>query len=445
MALDAAVMTAVEQLGYRVTVGDVAARAGMNVRQAEQELLALASDVGGTLQVAETGDIAYVLPQDFRGILRAKYLRLRLQEAWQEIWNVVFYIIRASFGIFLVVSIVLIFLAIAAILIAMTTQGGRGNDRGGGGRSGGGGFNVFFFPDFWYFFGGGRRRSYGAQGQRDRGQRGNRNPEKSENDLNFLEGIYSFLFGDGNPNENLEEERWQIIGQAIVKFQGAVTAEQLAPYLDLPNDPNGDEDFMIPVLSRFNGQPQVTDSGDIIYHFPELQVTARKKRKNAVSIPTILEEKQWKFSQASSGQVMAAIALGTVNFIGALMLWSLLGDGTIAAELGGLVAFVQSIFWLLLAYGIGFLGIPLGRYYWLLGVNSRIRDRNTQRQRHAIVLERPSPTLVQKLAAAKQYAGENYVSESDLAYTSEKDLIEQELESSDKIDAEWIKRLEGNS
>lgn len=443
MALDAAVMTAVEQLGYRVTVGDVAARAGMNVRQAERELLALASDVGGTLQVAETGDIAYVLPQDFRGILRAKYLRLRLQETWQNLWNVLFYIIRASFGIFLVVSIVLIFLAIAAILIALTTQGGRGNDRGGGGRSGGG-FNFFFLPDFGYFFGG-SRRSYGSQGQQNRGKRGNRNQEKSENELNFLEGIYSFLFGDGNPNENLEEERWQIIGETIVKFQGAVTAEQLAPYLDLPNELNPDEDFMIPVLSRFNGQPQVTESGDIIYHFPELQVTARQKRTKSLSIPTILEEKQWKFSQASSGQVMAAIALGSINFIGALMLWSLLGDGSIAAELGGLVAFVQSIFWVLLAYGVGFLGIPLGRYYWLLGVNSRIRDRNTQRQRHAIILERPSPDLVQKLGAAKQYAEENYVSESDLAYTSEKDLIQQELESSDKIDAEWIKRLEGNS
>lgn len=444
MALDAAVMTAVEQLGYRVTVGDVAARAGLNVRQAEQELLALASDVGGTLQVAETGDIAYVLPRDFRGILRAKYLRLRLQEAWQKIWNVLFYIIRVSFGIFLIVSIVLIFLAIAAILIALTTQGGRNNNSSGDSRSGGGSFNFFFLPDFWYFFGGGTRRSSGSRRQQKRANRRNQQGD-SENDLNFLEGIYSFLFGDGNPNENLEEERWQLIGQAIVKFQGAVTAEQIAPYLDLPNQVDADEDFMIPVLSRFNGQPQVTEKGDIIYHFPELQVTAHKKGKKTIVLPTILEEQQWKFSRASSGQVMAAIALGSVNLVGALMLWSLLGDGSIAAELGGLVAFVQSIFWVLLAYGIGFLGIPLGRYYWLLGVNSRIRDRNTQRQRHAVTLERPTEVLEQKLAAAKHYAEENYVSEADLAYTSEKDLIEQELEQSDKIDGEWMKRLEGES
>jgi len=42
--------------------------------------------------------------------------------------------------------------------------------------------------------------------------------------------------------------------------------------------------------------------------------------------------------------------LGVLNFVGALVLGSLLADG-IAAELGGLVAFVQGIYWLLLGYG----------------------------------------------------------------------------------------------
>ena len=46
------IMTAVEQLGYRVTSGDVAVQAGMDVNVAQQQLLALASDAGGHLQVA---------------------------------------------------------------------------------------------------------------------------------------------------------------------------------------------------------------------------------------------------------------------------------------------------------------------------------------------------------------------------------------------------------
>ncbi len=63
MAPNPAIMEAVEQLGYRVTVGDVATQAGFNVNLAQQGLLALATDVGGHLQVAETGEIVYLFPK----------------------------------------------------------------------------------------------------------------------------------------------------------------------------------------------------------------------------------------------------------------------------------------------------------------------------------------------------------------------------------------------
>lgn len=46
-----AVQGAVESLGGRVTVGDVAANAGVTVDEAEEALNALASDCGGSLEV----------------------------------------------------------------------------------------------------------------------------------------------------------------------------------------------------------------------------------------------------------------------------------------------------------------------------------------------------------------------------------------------------------
>lgn len=45
------VQDAVEGLGGRVTVGDVAARAGVKINEAEEALNALAADCGGTLEV----------------------------------------------------------------------------------------------------------------------------------------------------------------------------------------------------------------------------------------------------------------------------------------------------------------------------------------------------------------------------------------------------------
>ncbi|MGH2416266.1 MAG: hypothetical protein ACRDEA_21760, partial [Microcystaceae cyanobacterium] len=64
------IVKSVESLGYRVTVGDVATQAGLEVNLAQQGLLALASDAGGHLQVADTGEIIYLFPKNFRTVLR---------------------------------------------------------------------------------------------------------------------------------------------------------------------------------------------------------------------------------------------------------------------------------------------------------------------------------------------------------------------------------------
>ena len=146
VAPDPKIMKAVEQLGYRVTLGDVAAFAGLNINLAQQGLLALASDAGGHLQVAESGEIAYLFPKNFRSILRNKFLRLQLQEWWEKGWRILFYLIRISFGILLLLSIVLIFVAI--ILISLSASGNDSSENRGSENSSGGG-GIFFFPSFW--------------------------------------------------------------------------------------------------------------------------------------------------------------------------------------------------------------------------------------------------------------------------------------------------------
>ena len=422
MAPNPTIMQAVEQLGYRVTVGDVATQAGLNVALANQGLLTLASEAGGHLQVSDTGDIIYLFPENFRAILRNKYLQLRLQEWWKKLWGVLFYLIRISFGIFLIVSIALI--TITIILIITAANSDRDSDNRGGDFSGG----FFYFPDlFWYL-----SPDYDTR-QRQR--------RREKSNLNFFEAVFSFLFGDGNPNANLEERRWQEIATVIRNNQGAVVAEQIAPYLDdIPEGSARDyEDYMLPVLTRFNGQPKVSPDGQIVYYFPELQVSAGKKHRQPLS--AYLEEFPWRFSAATSGQILLSAGLGIANFVGALVLGSLLRDGMIAAQIGGLVAFVQGIYWLLLAYGTGFLVVPLIRYFWIQWRNSKISERNRDRLSWARQLASADSALQQKIAYAQQFAAEKVLGEEDLVYSTETDLLEQEVERSQQIDAEWQKRL----
>ena len=425
------IVKSVEQLKYRVTVGDVAAQAGLELNLAQQGLLALAADAGGHMQVADSGEIVYLFPKNFRSILRDKYWSLRLQQWWGKVWKVLFYLIRISFGIILIASIILMLVAIAVIVIAASSSRDS-NDRN---RSYGGGGGYMFIPRFWigdlfWFF----NPNYNTR-RRQRKQQAS-----GQEQMNFLEAVFSFLFGDGNPNEDLAEERWQKIGAVIRNQSGAVVAEQIAPYLD---EVDKDEDYMLPVLSRFNGYPEVSPQGEIVYYFPDLQVMAGERRKKSVS--AYLKENLWRFSQAGSGQIMLSVGLGALNIILALILGSLLQDGAVAAELGGIVALVASIYWLLLGYGIAFLAIPLGRYFWIQGRNSKIEHRNSLRQERAVALNQADEGLQQKMAFALQFAETKVIGDRDITYTTETDVLDQNLDNSDRLDREWQQRLESGS
>ncbi len=439
MAPNPTIMQAVEQLGYRVTVGDVAAKAGLDVNFAQRELLTLASEAGGNLQVAESGDIAYLFPNNFRDILRNKFLRLQLQEWWQKIWRVLFYLIRISFGIVLVASILLIFVAITILVSSLLSSSDSNNGGGGGGDGGGsGGGNrgggFFFFPNFWndlvwiFYW------NHDAPSYQQRSRLTDQKPEMS-----FLEAVFSFIFGDGNPNNNLEERKWSNIAIAIRNNRGAVAAEQIAPYLDNLGQGYAQEyeEYMLPALARFDRRPEVSPEGQIVYHFPQLQTTATER--NSEPVAAYLREMLWRFSHASSGQVMLAAGLGAVNLVGALVLGNLLSNSAIA---GGFIGLVSTIYPMLLIYGVGFLAIPLIRYFWIQWKNSRIEARNQKRQQRAMLLNEPDANLQQKLAYAQEFAAENVLTGEDLAYTTETELTEQELQQSIKIDGEWQRRLD---
>ncbi|MBP0014187.1 MAG: hypothetical protein J7545_00200 [Roseofilum sp. SBFL] len=407
-------MEAVEDLGYRVTVGDVSTRTGFNVEETQQALLALAADARGHLQVAESGDIAYLFPKNFRTILQGKFWRLRWQKTLQQIGRILFYLVRISFGILLILSLVMILVAIAVIVISLQSSQEGDSDRG---ESRDRSVGIFWFPlnlgDWWWMF-------YPDYSSRKR-------PQRSSSKMNFLEAIFSFLFGDGNPNSDLEELRWRAIAATIGSQQGVVVAEQIAPYLDdLGKGYDREyENYLLPVLVRFNGRPEVTPEGGILYQFPDLQITATEQASTSYS--SYLQEKKWRFSAASSSQIILAIGLGAANLIGALVLGSLLTDGTVAAELGGFVAFVESIYSILLAYGAGFLAIPLMRYFWLGQANQKIEQRNqTRRDRYSMLCD-PTPEVQQKLDYAEHLGKKQAIVPDDLAYTTETDILEQDI------------------
>lgn len=423
-------MDAVDYLGGRVTIGDVASRAGLQIDQAERALQALAADTGGFLEVSGEGEVLYVFPEDYRAKLAGKSFRMRVEPLVDKAKEAGAYLARVSFGTALVASIVLVYATIIAILSSSSDEDNRGRRR----RSYG---STMFLPTdlFWYLDAGSSRR---RRVEKDKG-------------MSFIESVFSFVFGNGDPNDGLEERRWKMIGQYISSNGGVVTAEELAPYLDVPapaeqTNSKDDESFILPVLLRFQGHPLVDDQGNILYRFPSLQRTASSKgggsreyvgtRWSTMSsgVEKFMEEKPWEFSEANALERAMVAGLGGLNLFGVIILGNLLKQMTMTP--GGLISFAAQLFPLLQIYAGSFFAIPLFRWLLLRKTNNDIARRNKAREERAQELLSPEPSLRRKLLSARDMAQWKVITPGEIVYTTEKDLLDQKYEV-----REWERRF----
>lgn len=413
------ILKAINDLKLKVTPSDVSAKTGLPILKVNQELNQIASDTQAHLQVSEQGDIAYHFKSNIQAAYMAQGIKRIFDKVFSKTLNALFFLVRISFGIMLIVSLIIISVLIIFLIIVMSQRGSNNRDSGFGGF-GGGGFHFGFFDYlilrdliYWGTASGYRKRYSLNEPTVRRPDRGN-----------FLFNVYSFLFGDGNPNKNLEERKWAMVAKVIRSSDGVVTAEQLAPYTGA--DPT-DEDAVLPVLTRFNGKPEVTDSGNILYTFPDLQVTASEQELS--NLPSYLKEWQWKFSNVPDGGLTPVFILGGLNFFGALFL--LHNASTVVYDRAGYAIHsplhgLEPLLIVLLGYGSLFLAVPAIRHLVQKRLNDKINKRNMQRMLNAELLEKPSDELIVKLKEAKEMKlNTRILTDNNTVYDTRKDDSDQ--------------------
>jgi hypothetical protein len=446
--------------GNRVTVGDVASTSGLTIFEAETALKALAADSLATLAVSNKGEILYCFPKDFRSAIRNKSLKTRI-EAFSAATNEISgYLLRVLYGTALISSIAIV--TTALLVIASSSRDDRNRGRGGGGGGISFGYSgtralfnltdyLFFYDPYYY-----RRRRMAMY----RGVNGN--------SWNFVEAVFSFVFGDGDPNVMYDEKKWEIVGKFIASKGGVVTAEQLAPFMDVNlNQIRGykgnrsraastvvDESYVLPALTRFKGTPEVDAEGHIVYVFPALQTTAdaRKqkewfnlKKKAAdftVASPDAQQalESPWKLTGVTGGQLGSVVALGVANLVGVLWL-----STAITAPANAYALAMNGLGWVfgampyLQIYAISFFIIPAVRWLLYQGRNQAITARNEAKIAAQNQLTNPSPELLSKMATASVLAQQNLVTKENAVFRSDKDVEQQPID----VEADaWERKLE---
>jgi len=416
----------------------------------------LAYDSLATLEVSSEGEVVYVFSPSFAADIQSKSVQLRVRPALGKVKQVAEYLVRVMFGTALVSSIAITWLAILAV------TRGRSNDddrRSGDSRSSfGGSYNspstvnvsVNMFDWWWYWDPGYSTRAHerAASGQ----------------PLNFVEAVFSFVFGDGDPNTGYDERRWRALGRFIQSRNGVVTGEEMAPYLDPPPaDKSESEDpSVLAALIKFNGEPFVDEAGHLLYRFPSLQRTAAVQREvvwtrtpsgrraapggdEGDEVPEPQLEEPWELTAASGGQVFGVVALGLLNVVGVVTLSSLLADPynramLISEGLGWVGALLPG----LTAYATAFFGIPGIR--WLINMmrNSAIQQRNDQREEAAEQLLAPRGLLASKLRAARSEgrSGRRAIRSKDVVYSTQQEA--GEAASKRELD-DWDSRFKSGS
>lgn len=489
-----------------VVASDIATRAGVSLSQARKDLTTLASLSRGDISVSEDGELIYEFPPNLNSVLSSNSAKYEALQKFEKAWPTIFWGVRVTFGVALLASIALVFSTIFVLQSSSSedSDNGRENDRGRGGRSmsfGGGGFWGPSPFDFFYY------RPYGYYGYYGQNDFDQRDPEE----MGFLESIFSYVFGDGNPNAGLEEKRLSLAAQMIRENNGAVTAEQLAPYCDAP-DPDAmattyvDESFVLPIVSQLDGEPRVTDDGDIIYVFPDLQVSASaspvlarasesgmilkraglppgasareiqdllringiptrgvREKQELIDLleralppmtpdeeaelnqadPTMLQEREYKFSLASGTNKFFAGALGVVNLGGALYLGNLLNQYALfGVRLPSFLGVAQTFYPALLLYAILFNAIPIGRNFWISSQNTKIQQRNKSRRKWRELALKPGAAVIRKLKAAAKFATNRKMLKGvDVIYDTKKSASDMEVDKNKKDIDEFDKLL----
>lgn len=473
----------VEELGGSVTKADLLAR-GVAASGLERDLVRLARASGATLKVNDRGEVLFDFPAKLQRVLRSRSTAARLRQMWTGAKPWLGWSSRVLFGASLLATVALLYSAVLIIMSSQTSNKENGNGRRSNVVSTDH-FSMMFGQDLFFWL---NPRPYGYYGCYGYGSLWGL-PMRPPPKMSFLEAVFSFVFGDGNPNTQLlNEDRWQIIGEYIAQNGGSVVSEQIAPYLDPPSG-SGTFDLeaaMLPVLLRFRGRPEVSDDGDIVYVFPEMQearsagelivedvqtselkkrleafgrpssavdrseiiadyqrVTEGLRKRNS-SMPCSLQERDLQFSEAETDQVLGCVGYGVLAFMCTIYLGTHIASGKAAhiARYHPVVALVVKGFPFLFAYTAAFLGIPVCRWLRLSRANRQMQQRNAWRDEQAAKLARPGQRLLNRLKGAAKWAM-NRRSFGDVVYDTSEDFSAREARSGEDDFKAFDGRLEG--
>jgi hypothetical protein len=410
-----------------VTVADIVGRTSLPLAMVKELVPKVADEYSARLQVTESGEILYSFPRGFKSKYRGAgvFMRNLLEKIGKGVTMFSSWLFKVWIMVMLVGYFALfMLLALAALVISIGGGSSSSSDsrsgRGGGLYFASGIFNfimrIWFYSELTksldpYYYGSKQRR-----------------PKSRP----LHKAIFSFVFGDGDPNADWETKEKRAVIAYLQANKGVIS---LPEFVMLTGKKQLEaEEAISAYCAEFGGSPEATGDGTIVYRFDELlarfDVT---DRSFGGSSPIKLLE---RFSTNKPGMNTWFCIINGVNVLfGGYYLYNALNTGVVgivqsiarngervshfvSRATGEAASYLYGITYALLTgvssnplpvitIGLGVVPLVFSALFWLIPA---IRARKVKKGNQAIALEN-----LRKVAFSRVWSSPHNVRSTDIA------------------------------
>ena len=391
------VVNALKKRANGLTVADVVARSALPIATVKELLPIAADEYSAHLQVTESGEILYKFPR----FLKSKYkgVGVFLRKAFFALKNGIKTASVFIFKIWIMVMLVGYFvlfmlIALAAMVLSVAGNSSGSSDR----RNSGGGMYLFsgilnmiiriwFYSELTRSLSGNYGDSYGY---------GRYNQRRRPKGKPLYKAIFSFVFGDGNPNADIETREKQAFIAYAQANNGVISLPEFMTLTGLP--PLEADEKIIAYCAEFGGSPEATGDGTVVYTFEKLLLRADKIDRSYANFSAPIK----KLKEFSSNEKKMNVWFGVINTVnlifGSYYLYHAISAGPITTQAAfnassRLYGFTYVLFHNLLpganhlpviTYVLGVVPLVFSAMFWLIPA---IRSRSVKKENEKIKMQ----------------------------------------------------------
>jgi len=294
------IVTALKRRRKGAVVADICAATALPLSTVNELLPKAADEYSGHLRVTNSGEILYYFPNGFTN--RYRGLSATLKKAAKKIFaffkTASAYLIKVWIVVMLV-GYFFLFIALALATLFLSIAG----KSGGKGGKGGGSISISLFRLIWRIW-------FYSELTKPRNSYGRVKASQNIETRPLHKAVFSFVFGEEDPNKNWEDQEYKAIISYIQANRGVIS---LAEYMAFTGKKSTEaETDILSFCSKFEGSPEATEEGTIVYRFDKLLLSSDTEKIKEL-IPPVKRLK--KFSDNNKSMNIWFTVINAVNLI----------------------------------------------------------------------------------------------------------------------------------